>query len=250
MTYRQEDMPFTASGMVPDLVMNPHALPSRMTIGHLFECIQSKVGACRGTLQTSIAFADLGVDVDERQHTVSSMTRELEKCGFRGNCTERLYNPFTGESMNATIFFGPTFYQRLKHMSAEKVHSRKNGKNDPLTRQPVEGRSRDGGLRLGEMERDGVLAHGAAMFLKDRLLDNSDSFNVPVCRVCGFLASKNAKTKTPFCNYCNSQISAQRGYAVEEGYSSENITVITIPYACKLLVSEMLAMGVRMRFRV
>lgn len=242
MTYRQEDMPFTADGIVPDVVINPHAIPSRMTIGHLLECIQAKGSALHGKFGSSVSFCSSG--------GVDALIAELKASGYNGNGMESMYNPFTGEMFWGQIFIGPTFYQKLKHMSSEKCHSRARGKNNVLTRQPVEGRAHDGGLRTGEMERDAILAHGASLFLKDRLMDNSDRFDVPVCGECGFLACRDAKTRMRFCVYCNNRASAQYGYKVSDDFSCDRVVNVTIPYAFKLLLSEMLAMGVRMAVTV
>lgn len=253
MTFRQEDMPFTAKGVIPDIIINPHAFPSRMTIGHLIECIQAKGGVQHGRLSNSISFCGQNQSNQDRQSLVNQLMGELANSGYKdlsGTGFEVMYNPNTGEKFWARIFIGPTFYQKLKHMSSEKCHSRARGKNNILTRQPVEGRSHDGGLRNGEMERDAILAHGAALFLKDRLLDNSDRFDVPVCAECGFLACRNANTNVRFCVYCNKVASQQRGYKVEDHFSSERIRTLTVPYAFKLLLSEMLAMGVRMSIKI
>ncbi|KVH89535.1 DNA-directed RNA polymerase, subunit 2 [Cynara cardunculus var. scolymus] len=166
MTYTQEDMPWTVEGITPDIIVNPHAIPSRMTIGQLIECIMGKV---------------------------DNISRALHKCGYQMRGFETMYNGHTGRRLTAMIFLGPTYYQRLKHMVDDKIHSRGRGPVQILTRQPAEGRSRDGGLRFGEMERDCMIAHGAAHFLKERLFDQSDAYRVHVCERCGLIAIANLK---------------------------------------------------------
>lgn len=149
-TLRQEDMPFSASGIVPDIIMNPHAIPSRMTINQLLECVGAKSSAIRGKLRYCTAFSSHSTDIVEK------LCNELKECGFERHGNERLYNGMTGELMEAQIFMGPTYYQRLKHLVASKIHARNFGNIQTLFRQPCEGRSKDGGLRFGEMERDAV----------------------------------------------------------------------------------------------
>jgi hypothetical protein len=156
-TYRQEDMPFSSEGITPDIIVNPHAIPSRMTIGHLIECLLSKVASLTGQEGDSTPFAKV---------TVDEISAELQKRGYQCRAFERMYNGHTGRRQNAYIFLGPTFYQRLKHMVDDKIHARARGPIQNLTRQPVEGRAKDGGLRFGEMERDCMISHGVASMLK------------------------------------------------------------------------------------
>jgi DNA-directed RNA polymerase II subunit RPB2 len=171
-TYRQEDLPFTAEGIVPDVVINPHAIPSRMTIGHLVECLLSKVATLIGNEGDATPFTDL---------TVESVSTFLRQKGYQSRGLEVMYHGHTGKKLQAQIYLGPTYYQRLKHMVDDKIHSRARGPVQILTRQPVEGRSRDGGLRFGEMERDCMISHGVAAFLKERLFDASDAYRLHVC---------------------------------------------------------------------
>ena len=158
-TYRQEDMPFSSEGVCPDIIVNPHAIPSRMTIGHLIECLLSKVATLTGQEGDATPFSKV---------TVDEISAELQKRGYQCRAFERMYNGHTGRRQNAYIFLGPTFYQRLKHMVDDKIHARARGPLTTLTRQPVEGRAKDGGLRFGEMERDCMISHGVALMLKVR----------------------------------------------------------------------------------
>jgi DNA-directed RNA polymerase II subunit RPB2 len=160
MTYRTEDMPFTCEGITPDLLLNPHAIPSRMTIGHLVECLLSKVSTLTGDEGDATPFTDV---------TVAAISEALLANNYQQRGLEVLYNGHTGRKMVSQFYTGPTYYQRLKHMVDDKIHSRARGPLQILTRQPVEGRSRDGGLRFGEMERDCMISHGAAQFLKVKI---------------------------------------------------------------------------------
>jgi len=223
-TYRTEDMPFTIKGINPDLILNPHAIPSRMTIGQLIECLLGKLAAMLGDEGDATPFTD---DV-----TVNRISEELHKCGYQHRGNEVLYNGQTGRKLEAQIFIGPTYYQRLKHMVDDKIHSRARGPVQILTRQPVEGRSRDGGLRFGEMERDCMISHGASQFLKERLFEQSDAYRVHVCDLCGLIAIANLKMKTFECRGCSNKT---------------QISQVHIPYACKLLFQELMSMQIAPR---
>ncbi len=177
-TYRTEDMPFTAEGITPDIIINPHAIPSRMTIAHLIECLLSKVATLKGMEGDATPFTDVTVD------SVSGLLREH---GYQSRGFEIMYHGHTGRKLRAQVFLGPTYYQRLRHMVDDKIHARARGPVQIMTRQPVEGRARDGGLRFGEMERDCMIAHGAAAFLKERLFEVSDAYRVHVCEICGLM---------------------------------------------------------------
>ena len=220
-TYRQEDMPFTVEGLAPDIIVNPHAIPSRMTIGHLIgrihapkdtrtrlspafahcshpfvcvcstsECLLGKVSSCIGVLGIATPFTDV---------TVENISETLHLCGYQQRGWEVMYNGHTGRKLEAQIFFGPTFYQRLKHMVDDKIHSRARGPLQVLVRQPVEGRSRDGGLRFGEMERDCMISHGAAQFMREKLFQVSDRYRVHVCDLCGLIAIANLQKNSFEC---------------------------------------------------
>ena len=225
-TYTQEDMPFTAEGIVPDLIINPHAIPSRMTIGHLVEALMSKVAACMGKEGDATPFTAV---------TVENISRALHACGYQSRGWEVMYNGHTGKQLQAQIFLNPTYYQRLKHMVDDKMHSRGRGPVQILTRQPVEGRARDGGLRFGEMERDCILSHGAAAFLKERLYYQSDAYRVHVCEKCGLVAVANLRKSSFHCQACK---------------ATTGIVQVFLPYACKLLFQELMSMSIapRMQF--
>lgn len=225
MVYNQEDMPFTEDGIVPDIIINPHAIPSRMTIGHLIECLLGKVSVLAGREGDSTPFTGL---------QVSEIAEALEQYGFAGDGTEVLYNGDSGEPLPARIFIGPTYYQRLKHMVKDKRHSRSSGPVTKLTRQPLEGRSKEGGLRFGEMERDALISHGTANMLKDRLFFNSDPYRVHVCKLCGTI--------------CQSDLDRQRFLCkCVKGGNTTEIAQVYIPYACKLFFQELMAMSIAPR---
>ncbi|KAK4399114.1 DNA-directed RNA polymerase II subunit RPB2 [Sesamum angolense] len=223
MTYTQEDMPWTLEGITPDIIVNPHAIPSRMTIGQLIECVMGKVAAHMGKEGDATPFTDV---------TVDNISKALHKCGYQMRGFETMYNGHTGRRLTSMIFLGPTYYQRLKHMVDDKIHSRGRGPVQILTRQPAEGRSRDGGLRFGEMERDCMIAHGAAHFLKERLFDQSDAYRIHVCEQCGLIAIANLKKNSFECRGCKNKT---------------DIVQVHIPYACKLLFQELMAMAIAPR---
>ena len=226
MTYTQEDMPFTIEGVTPDIIVNPHAIPSRMTIGHLVECLMSKFCALAGREGDSTPFTDV---------TVEDLSSDLHKFGYQKRGFEVMYNGHTGKKLDSVVFLGPTYYQRLKHMVDDKIHSRGRGTVQLLTRQPMEGRSRDGGLRFGEMERDCMIAHGSAHFLKERLFDQSDAYRVHVCEVCGLIAIANLKKNRFECRSCK---------------NTTDIAQVYLPYACKLLFQELMSMTIAPRMFV
>jgi DNA-directed RNA polymerase II subunit RPB2 len=191
------DMPFTANGIKPDIIINPHAIPSRMTISQLIECIMGKSCCMMGRYGDATPFSKFA------EKNLNNLGDVLESLGFERHGNEVLYNGRTGEQLSCSIFFGPTYYQRLKHMVNDKTHSRSTGPMVTLTRQPAEGRSRDGGLRMGEMERDVLLAHGIASLLKEQLLDKSDHFKAFLCKKCGNFGIVNPANKKYECRHCN-----------------------------------------------
>ncbi|CAH0557616.1 unnamed protein product [Brassicogethes aeneus] len=213
----QEDMPFNEQGICPDIIMNPHGYPSRMTVGKLIELLSGKAGTFEGKFHYGTAFGG---------SKVSDVSAELVKHGYNYQGKDIFYSGITGEPLEAYIYSGPVYYQKLKHMVQDKIHARGRGPRAVLTRQPTEGRSRDGGLRLGEMERDCLIGYGASMMLVERLMVSSDQCEVDVCNKCGRLG---------YCGWCNSC------------KSSGHVSSITMPYACKLLLTELQAMNITAR---
>jgi len=223
MTYRMEDLPFTCDGIVPDIVVNPHAIPSRMTIGHLVECLLGKVGSLWGQEGDATPFPD----TEEIEDRVDKIVNLLHEEGYQKHGNECMYSGHTGKPLDTLIFLGPTFYQRLKHLVDDKIHSRSRGPVAMLTRQPLEGRAREGGLRMGEMERDCLIAHGCANFMHDRLYANSDPYRIHVCDDCGIIAIADLKNKSFKCSYCK---------------NTTKFSQVHIPYAGKLLFQELMSM--------
>ena len=224
MIYPPEDMPFTSDGIIPDIIINPHAIPSRMTIAQLVECILGKTCCETGNIGNATAFDRI---------SVQNITEMLLNAGHERSGNEILYNGFTGEQIKTQIFMGPTFYQRLKHMSGDKIHSRSSGPIVTMTRQPAEGRSSHGGLRFGEMERDCMIAHGTSNFLKERMMDVSDKYHIFVCKVCNLPAQANQETNFYECKNCNNY---------------RNFKRVNLPYSCKLLMQELQCMSIAPRF--
>ncbi|MBI1969335.1 DNA-directed RNA polymerase subunit B, partial [Candidatus Woesearchaeota archaeon] len=214
----EANMPFTESGIIPDLIFSPHGLPSRMTISHLIELVAGKTGALAGRYVDGTTFS---------AETERDLREELRRLGFRENGTEVVYNGETGEQLKARIFIGNMYYLKLKHMVANKIHARARGPIQLLTRQPTEGRAKEGGLRLGEMEKDTFVAHGASLLLKERF--DSDRTIVPVCEQCGMIAIYNEYKNQSYCPICGENV---------------EISTIEISYAFKLILDEFKTLGI------
>ena len=224
------DMPFSKDGTRPDIIINPHAIPSRMTIGQLKETLLGKVLLELGMFGDGTSFGNLDI---------KTIAAELQKLGYESYGNEVLYNGLTGEQLETNIFIGPVFYQRLKHMVSDKQHSRSIGPMVNLTRQPAEGRSRDGGFRIGEMERDVMLAHGMSRFCRERLYDASDKYSVHVCKKCGMIASYNDGTQN--------RMFAKSDFTVHLCKTCDNTTDfarVEIPYSYKLMAQELQTINV------
>ena len=241
----EKDMPFTADGIRPDLIVNPHAFPSRMTIGQFVETIMAKACVVYGAFGDCTAFVNLG----NKQATFGSM---LQKENYSSTGTQILYNGTTGEQIESEIFIGPTYYMRLKHMVKDKINFRARGPNTNLTRQPVQGRANDGGLRIGEMERDGVIAHGATRFLQESMMVRGDNYYMAICNKTGMTAIYNPDSDVFMSPMADGPI--QFNDALTDNPKLVNITrfgrsfsVVQIPYSLKLLIQELQTMNCVMR---
>ena len=241
----EKDMPFTADGVRPDLIVNPHAFPSRMTIGQFVETIMAKACVVYGAFGDCTAFVNLG----NKQATFGSM---LQKENYSSTGTQILYNGTTGEQIESEIFIGPTYYMRLKHMVKDKINFRARGPNTNLTRQPVQGRANDGGLRIGEMERDGVIAHGATRFLQESMMVRGDNYYMAICNKTGMTAIYNPDSDVFMSPMADGPI--QFNDALTDNPKLVNITrfgrsfsVVQIPYSLKLLLQELQTMNCVMR---
>ena len=234
-----ENMPFTESGMTPDIIINPHAFPSRMTIGMLIESSAAKAGALHGLYQNGSAFR-----FNEKDRAVDFFGHQLLKAGYNYYGNETMYSGALGTEMQAEIFTGVVYYQRLRHMVKDKFQVRSTGPVDPLTKQPVQGRKKGGGIRFGEMERDSLLAHGVSFFLHDRLFRSSDQSNCFACRRCGSILSVQTDRtslqsgyphRVIFCRTCS---------------SSSDVVEVCVPYVFRYLVNELAAMNIRLNLDI
>ncbi len=217
----EEDVPFTSKGVSPDVMFNPHGLPSRMTIGYLLELLAGKVAALSGEIIDGTSFSG---------ESKNNLEEQLKELGFRYDGKETMYSGTTGKKINSKIFIGNLYYLKLKYMVGNKIHGRSSGKVALLTRQPIEGRARGGALRLGEMEQQALVAHGASLLLKERY--DSDRVVLPVCSKCGAIAVEDNIRNRTFCPLCG----------------SEDIEPIEVSYAFKLLLSELQGLHINTTF--
>jgi DNA-directed RNA polymerase II subunit RPB2 len=220
MMYSQKDMPFTSSGITPDMIINPHGFPTRMAMGFIWEAIAYKASVLEGLTIDATAFDD---------YDTYQLPEVLKSYGFSPYGTEQLYCGFTGKKMDAEIFIAPIYMIRLKHMVADKAHARSRGPRQALTRQPLEGRSRDGGLKVGEMEKDAIVAHGISQFLKERLMESSDIVKLWVCEKCGHFAHKIIDRDYYICKPCK---------------NTTDISPVEMPYAMKVLMEELMTVNI------
>jgi DNA-directed RNA polymerase I subunit RPA2 len=239
--YPQIDMPFTEQGIVPDCIINPHAFPSRMTIGMLIESLAGKSGVLEGKFQEYPTFAQF-----ENDDAIGFFGKELVRNGFNYYGNEILYSGVSGLQLKAEIFIGVVYYQRLRHMVGDKYQARSTGPIEVLSRQPLKGRKKGGGIRVGEMERDSLLAHGISYSVNDRLFKSSDYSEGWVCKKCGELLgtidmikieSKNGKVLSKEEIYC-------------KNCQSNTCVKVSLPYVLRYLTNELAAMNIKLSFGV
>ena len=221
---KHEDMPCTQDGIVPDIIINPHGIPSRMSTGHLIEMITGKTSSVLGALYDASPF--------ENEFELENIIDLLKTLSYEQNGNEQLINGFTGEIIDSSVYTGVQFYQRLKHMVHDKIQSRATGPKTLLERQPTKGRARGGGLRIGEMERDSIISHGMSNFLKESYTTRSDNYKTWVCKLCGRLAIANPQKNIFKCNYCD---------------NSTEFDEIRVPYCTKLFIQECEAQSICLR---
>ena len=272
MLWPAESMPFSESGMQPDVIINPHAFPSRMTIGMFVESLAGKAGALHGLAQDCTPFS-----FDEDNTAGDFFGEQLRQAGYNFNGNEPMYSGITGKEFAADIYLGVVYYQRLRHMVSDKFQVRTTGPVNAVTGQPIKGRSKGGGIRVGEMERDSILAHGCAYLLQDRLMDCSDKQRAWVCRDCGsFLSTQTVPN--PYnaysgkravgggsvppsgvvrCRVCaqeakwnDSKLKVWADGVGKEFVGGENTTVVNVPGVLRYLDVELAAMGVKTTFTV
>jgi len=241
----EENMPFTANGVRPDLIINPHALPSRMTIGQLVECLFGKACCMYGAYGDCTAFATKGSNYDTYGHM-------LTKVGYHHSGNELLYNGFSGEQIYSEIYIGPTYYMRLKHMVKDKINYRATGKRNFLTRQTNQGRANDGGLKIGEMERDGIMAHGLSYFLNESYMIRGDQYFMGICNKTGSIAIYNPNTNLFLSPFADGPLVFNKNLEGQEVLNAiskfgRSFSIVRIPFALKLLIQELQVMNIQMR---
>ena len=241
----EEDMPFTKDGRKPDIIINPHAIPSRMTIGQLVETIMGKLGLELGCAMDATPFTT-------ESNKIQKIGDYLTKYGMHSSGNEYLYNGMTGEQIEYSIFMGPTYYMRLKHMVKDKINHRANGPRTLLTRQTNHGRANDGGLRIGEMERDGMIAHGCAHFLKDSMMTRGDKYRMVICNQSGTIAIHDKVSNNLYSPILDgpiiSNIEGKHNITTTKiSKYGKKFSVVEVPYSLKLLIQELSAMNVQMR---
>ncbi len=241
----EADMPFTHDGIKPDIIINPHALPSRMTIGQLIETVMGKSCLMYGGFGDCTAFNNKG-------SKLKGFGDMLTKMGYHSSGNQVLYNGTTGEQLSSNIFFGPTYYMRLKHMVKDKINYRARGPRTLMTRQTVQGRANDGGLRIGEMERDGVIAHGMTAFLAESMIERGDKYYMAICNKTGCIAVYNENKNIFLSPQCDGPLKFNTN--VDGSIEVDNVSkygrsfsIVRVPYAFKLLMQELMVMNVQMR---
>lgn len=223
----QEDMPFTKDGVVPDIIMNPHSIPTRMSMGQMLDCILGKIGSIEGHTIDGTTFNNIDIE---------NFPKILSKYGFNISGDETMKCGLTGKTLTSQIFIGPTYYQRLSHMAQDKIHTRDgNGPITLLTRLPPKGRAKNGGLRIGEMERDCFIAHGISHYLKEKLMESADKYNCKICNKCGVIAHNQKDYGYYTCQLCK---------------GSKYISNISIPYNFKLLIQELNSIGIKIKMKL
>ena len=241
----EEDMPFTADGVRPDLIINPHALPSRMTIGQLIESLFGKACCAYGGYGDCTAFATKGANFDTYGHM-------LTKAGYHNSGNQLLYSGYTGEQIFSEIYIGPTYYMRLKHMVKDKINYRATGKRNFLTRQTNQGRANDGGLKIGEMERDGIMAHGLSYFLNESYMVRGDQYFMGICNKSGAIAVYNQDTNLFLSPFADGPLIFNKNVEGQEILNAiskfgRSFSIVRIPFALKLLIQELQVMNIQMR---
>ena len=240
------DMPFTRDGLKPDIIINPHAIPSRMTVGQLIESIMGKACAMMGGFGDCTAFTNNGTKVGVFGEILSNF-------GYHSSGNDILYNGMTGEQIESEIFIGPTYYMRLKHMVKDKINYRARGPTTSLTRQSVSGRANDGGLRIGEMERDSIISHGIVDFLTESMMERCDKYKMAICNNSGLIAIYNPNKNiffSPLCDgpiHFNGSVDGQDLNIDNVSKFGRNFSIVNVPYSLKLLIHELMAANIQMR---